>query len=299
MAKKRMVSNDIIDSDAFQDMPTTAQLLYFRMILKADDDGFVANPRTIMRLCRSSDDDLRILGTKKFVIPFDTGIVVIKHWRIHNYIAKDRYTETNYKKEKATLYLDENKSYTLNPDLPAEIKSVDNLYTTCIQPVDNLYTKSIQPVDADKNRLDKNRLDKNRLDKNRLDKVSQTSQKKEAEAKREQKRLERLQLPTRGEFDNVHISDEEYGKAVKRYGEKAVESVLEDLSGFIETDKRADNYTNHYRALLKWLKRDYQELSEIEEQKQKANEPDWDESDMQPEVDLGVPDDLDMDNLPF
>ena len=123
--------------------------------------------------------------------------------------------------------------------------------------------------------------------------------KKDKEVEREQKRLERLQLPTRGEFDNVHISDVEYGKAVKRYGEKAVESILEDLSGFIETDKRADKYTNHYRALLKWLKRDYQELSEIEEQKQKANEPDWEVPEYDPTQHLKPLSDEEMENINF
>ena len=108
-----MFAKTIIDSDAFLDMPATAQLLYFHLSMRADDDGFVNKPKTIMRMCGSRDDDLKLLFVKKFLIPFDNGIVVIKHWKIHNYISKDRYTETKYKEEKALLTLDENKSYTL------------------------------------------------------------------------------------------------------------------------------------------------------------------------------------------
>jgi hypothetical protein len=80
--------------------------------MRADDDGFVNSPKSIMRLVGCKDDDIKILCSKKFVIPFDSGIVVIKHWNIHNYIAKDRYTETKYKKEKESLAIDENGSYT-------------------------------------------------------------------------------------------------------------------------------------------------------------------------------------------
>lgn len=118
MAERRMFAKTIIDSDAFLDMPITSQLLYFHLAMRADDDGFVNKPKAIMRTCSCKDDDLRLLFTKKFLIPFDSGVVVIKHWKIHNYIAKDRYTETKYKEEKAMLSLDENKAY-----------------TTCIQPV--------------------------------------------------------------------------------------------------------------------------------------------------------------------
>ena len=112
MAERRMFAKTIIDSDAFLDMPATTQLLYFHLSMRADDDGFINKPKGIMRTCGCKDDDMKLLIAKKFIIPFESGIVVIKHWKIHNYIAKDRYTETKYKEEKATLMLDENKSYT-------------------------------------------------------------------------------------------------------------------------------------------------------------------------------------------
>lgn len=113
MARRRMFSKAIIDSDAFLDMPVTTQLLYFHLSMRADDDGFINKPKSIMRACGGSDDDMKILIAKKFIIPFESGIVVIKHWKIHNLIAKDRYTETTYKEEKSTLMLDEKNAYTL------------------------------------------------------------------------------------------------------------------------------------------------------------------------------------------
>lgn len=112
MAERRMFAKTIIGSDAFLDMPQSTQALYFHLAMRADDDGFVNSPKSIMRLVGCKDDDLKVLSAKKFIIPFESGIVVIKHWRIHNYIAKDRYTETKYKKEKELLSLDENGSYT-------------------------------------------------------------------------------------------------------------------------------------------------------------------------------------------
>lgn len=111
MAERRMFAKTIIDSDAFLDMPVTARLLYYDLSMRADDDGFVNGPKKIMRMVGASQDDLTILALRKFIIPFESGVVVIKHWKIHNYIRKDTYNETNYKDEKATLSLDENKAY--------------------------------------------------------------------------------------------------------------------------------------------------------------------------------------------
>ena len=113
MAERRMFAKTIIDSDAFLDMPISARLLYYDLSMRADDDGFVNSPKKIMKFVGATNDDMNILIARKFVIAFDNGIVVIKHWRIHNYIQKDRYVETKYKEEKAMLSLDENNSYTL------------------------------------------------------------------------------------------------------------------------------------------------------------------------------------------
>ena len=113
MAQRRMFAQTIIDSDAFLDMPSTSQLLYFHLSMRADDDGFINKPKGIMRIIGAKDDDLKVLVAKKFIIPFESGVVVIKHWKIHNYIQKDRYIETKYKDEKSHLEYDENNAYKL------------------------------------------------------------------------------------------------------------------------------------------------------------------------------------------
>lgn len=143
MAERRMFALKIVDSDAFLDMPDSAQNLYFHLAMRADDDGFISNPKKVMRMIGASDDNLKILMAKRFLLSFDTGIVVIKHWRLHNYIAKDRYTETIYKEEKDRIFVKANGAYTDHPE------RVSIPYTDCIQ-----------DDDTGKVRLDKVRLEK-------------------------------------------------------------------------------------------------------------------------------------------
>lgn len=111
MAERRMFAKTIVLSDAFLDMPMTARCLYFTLGMLADDDGFVNAPRSIMRQCGASDDDMKLLIAKKFVLVFDSGVIVVKHWRVNNYLRNDRYTETKYVDEKALLTLDEKGIY--------------------------------------------------------------------------------------------------------------------------------------------------------------------------------------------
>ncbi len=114
MAEKRMFAKTIIDSDAFLDMPLSTQALYFHLSMRADDDGFINNPRKIQRVVGAADDDLKLLMLKNFVIPFESGVCVIKHWHIHNYIRSDRYKPTVYQEERGQLGVKENKAYTLS-----------------------------------------------------------------------------------------------------------------------------------------------------------------------------------------
>lgn len=125
MAERRMFSKSIIDSDSFIDMPTSSRLLYFDLSMRADDDGFVNSPKKIMRMTGASQDDLKMLIAKSFLIPFESGVVVIKHWKIHNYIQKDRYKETLYTEEKSLLYEKENKEYTLSTECIQVVSSMD------------------------------------------------------------------------------------------------------------------------------------------------------------------------------
>jgi len=156
MANRRMIAKTIIDSDAFLDMPQSTQLLYLHLNFRADDDGFLNNAKSIMRNIGAKDDDLKLLAVKKFIIPFESGVVVIKHWKIHNYIAADRRTPTKYKSELAMLNLDENSAYSLSQ------QEIAIPYTECIQDV---YETDTQ-VRLGKVRLGKVRLGKGSKEKN-------------------------------------------------------------------------------------------------------------------------------------
>lgn len=112
MAERRMFAKTIVLSDAFLDMPMGARCLYFTLGMFADDDGFVNSPKSIMRQIGASEDDLKVLVAKKFILPFESGIIVIKHWRINNYLRNDRYNATKYIEEKSELVVEENGSYT-------------------------------------------------------------------------------------------------------------------------------------------------------------------------------------------
>ena len=111
MAERRMFAKAIVLSDAFLDMPLSARCLYFTLSMFADDDGFVGSPKGIMRQCGASQDDLIALIQKRFVLAFESGVIVIKHWRINNYLRNDRYQPTTYIEEKETLGLDDKNAY--------------------------------------------------------------------------------------------------------------------------------------------------------------------------------------------
>lgn len=184
MAERRMISKRVVDSDAFIEMPLSAQGLYFHLCMRADDDGFINNARRIQRDCGANEDDARILIAKGFLLAFDSGVVVIKHWKIHNYIPKDRYKPTAYQEELAELAVKPNGSYTRRKQLEADSVPApalpdpeeaeaenqqeepengpeeapeecgDGLYTVCIQNVDGVYTQD---------RLGKVRLGEDRI----------------------------------------------------------------------------------------------------------------------------------------
>jgi hypothetical protein len=143
MSEKRMFAKQIVESDSFLDMPLSTQALYFHLSMYADDDGFLNAPKRIQRTIGATDDDLKLLIAKNFVIPFETGVMVIKHWKINNYIRSDRYKGTAYTDEKSMLMTKENGVYSLG--IPSGYQ-VD--------------TSRERNGSIDKNRLDKNRLNK-------------------------------------------------------------------------------------------------------------------------------------------
>lgn len=150
MAKKRMFSLSVIDTDNFLSMPMSSRLLYYELGMRADDDGFVDNWRKILMFTGLKEDDLKILIAKQFIIPFETGVIVIRHWRLNNYLRNDRYTQTNYLEEKNQLEYEENGVYSLKNKV------------------------GIPLVDTDKISKEKNSIDKNRKEEKRKNFVKPT-----------------------------------------------------------------------------------------------------------------------------
>lgn len=149
MADKRMFSKKMISSDAFLEMPLTAQGLFFHLAMCADDDGIVDSPKKIMRECQAKKKDLDILIQKRYVLTFPSGVILIKHWKIHNTIAKDRYVPSTYTEELSTVILKDNKSYTERK------RNVDNMETDCIQS-DSKTERSIDKIREEKDSKDIN-----------------------------------------------------------------------------------------------------------------------------------------------
>lgn len=118
MAERRMYAKTIVLSDDFLDMPMSARCLYFTLGMVADDDGFVNSPKSVMRQCGASQDDMKILLAKSFILAFESGVVVIRDWRINNYLRNDRYTETKFVEEKSQLVVEKSGAYSLDaPDI--------------------------------------------------------------------------------------------------------------------------------------------------------------------------------------
>ena len=218
MAERRMFAKTIVTSDAFLDMPATTRSLYMLLCVMADDDGFVNAPRSIMRQSGATDDDMKLLIAKRFVLTFESGIVVIKHWRIHNLIQKDRYKETKYLEEKATLALDENNAYT-------EVNSI--VYPECIQPV----SKPEPQV----------RLGKVSTGKDRVGEVIEGAE---------------TPKPTRhkyGMYKNVLFTDEEYQKLQEEFPHDYTERI-ERLSEYIASTGK--KYKSHLATIRSWARKD-------------------------------------------
>ena len=220
-----MFAKTIIDSDAFIDMPLSTQALYFHLSMRADDEGFINNPKKIQRVIGASDDDLKILIGKKFIIPFESGIVVIKHWRIHNYIRRDRLQETKYQEERALLEVKKNGSYTFASDI-------------CQSDVSQLTDTCQSDVSIDKYRLDKSRLDKDSIGEYMPDETSDTPAPKEAKHKH-------------GAYMHVLLKDSELKSLQSDYGEQMTNDCITFLDEYIEM--KGYKAKSHYLCIRKWV----------------------------------------------
>ncbi|MGN0695059.1 MAG: DNA replication protein [Lentihominibacter sp.] len=233
MAERRMFAKTIIDSDAFLDMPLSTQSLYFHLSMRADDDGFVNNPKKIQRMIGCGDDDLKLLIAKSFLIPFDSGIVVIKHWKIHNYIQKDRYKPTVYHEEAEQLGIKDNKTYTLDNS------GKKQLDTECIQDVSKLETQV---------RLGKDSLGESSLNNNNLLPGAETASGPEEEA------FITLTLNDKSEYPVSYSKVEEYQEL---YPAVDVQQQLRNMKGWLNsnpTKRKTKSGIN--RFINSWLARE-------------------------------------------
>ena len=223
MAQKRMFSPEIVGSDAFIEMPVTAQCLYFHLGMRADDDGFV-NPQITMRMVGANTDDLKILIAKRFVLQFSNGVVVVKHWRLNNFIRKDRYRPTNYTDEKNLLRVKDNQAYTLDEaqGLPIALvpwKSDVEIRSTSGQP------DVIPTVNAGKVRIGKDRLGEDRI----------------------------VNKQSYGEFKNVLLTVEEYNALCTALTEPIVQTLIAELDEYIES--KGVKYKSHRATIQTWARR--------------------------------------------
>jgi len=189
MAERRMIAKTIVDSDAFLDTPQSSQNLYFHLNIRADDEGFVNGPLKIMRMIGGNKNDMDILVAKNYIIVFESGVVVVKHWKIHNLIRKDRMKETVYTEEKMSLTEKDNGSYTLG------------------QPNDNQMTTKCLP-----------RLVEVSVGKERLEEVSLAVEKPTKAKPKKKKYLE-----------FVLLADDEYNKLVEKFGESGAKHRIKDM----------------------------------------------------------------------
>lgn len=238
MAERRMFAKTIVLSDAFLDMPLSARCLYFTLGMLADDDGFVNSPKSIMRQCGASQDDMNILLGKKFLLYFETGVVVIKHWRIHNYIQKDRYKETKYVEEKKQLVVDKSNIYRKKEEC------IQNVYTTDTQV--RLGKDSIGKVSIGEYRIEKDNV---------IDVV--VEEEKIAPATTTPPLDENQKLY--GQYGNVCLYDRQYNLLLTTCAsQKLLDEIIEAFSEKIEEGKeeryKAELPNAHYIRLLKYHK---------------------------------------------
>ena len=222
MAERRMFAKTIIDSDAFLDMPLSTQALYFHLSMRGDDEGFINNPKKVQRMIGASEDDLKLLIAKNFIIPFESGVVVVKHWKIHNYIRGDRMKKTVYQEEKALLDEKDNGAYTL---------------------VDLCQTDVSQVSDRCQHRLGKVSIVEDSVEKDSLSDSdeSEPAPKKSKPVKHKY-----------GEYNNVLLTDDELDKLKDEYIDW--QERIENLSSYVASTGKS--YKSHYATIRNWARKD-------------------------------------------
>lgn len=233
MAERRMFTQKITEADNFTALPPTTQCLYFHLCMNADDDGFSNKIRQAMFNAHADQNDFEMLVQKRFILPFDSGVIVIKHWRMHNLIRADRYHETDYLEEKAALVLKENGVYT-------DCAHDDNQMTTKWQPSDNQMETEV-------------RLGKVSIGKDSIDNKPAPKKKKDPKE-------------PYGAFGNVKLTIDEYNRLVKDYGQGETDKAIDYLDAYIE-DKGYKS-KSHNMAMRRWV---FDAVKEQEQKRAKLN----------------------------
>lgn len=244
MAEKRMFTMKIVDSDAFKEMPLSAQALYFHLGMNADDEGFLNNAKSVQRSILASEDDMKLLIAKNFIIPFESGVVVIKHWKMHNQIQPSRIKPTQYIEEKSLLDVKENKAYTLN------LNVVDKMSTNCQHNINTCCQNTAEI------RLDKISLDKCSVDKKSVDSESDDST---PAPKKPSKKPSKNKY---GEYQNVELTDDEYIKLSTEYGAELIFKAITFLDEYIE--EKGYKSKSHNLAIRRWV------INAVKEQETKS-----------------------------
>lgn len=234
MADKRMFNTSVVGSDSFMEMPDSAQNLYFHLSMYADDDGFVDKWKQIMRMTGKKEDDIKILIAKSFIIPFDSGVIVIKHWRLNNYIRNDRYKETVYLAEKSQLTQDKKGEYTFGiPNDNQVVYQMDTQY-------------SIDKISVDKISIEKEKINKKEKT------ISDTHNQKVEEPKKSDKPKKDCVEEKKKHFaEFVTMTDVEYEKLVNTYGKEFADQCITRLDNYKGANGK--KYKSDYRAILNWV----------------------------------------------
>lgn len=238
MAEKRMFSIKLIDTDLFLELPISSQNLYFHLGMRADDDGFVDKPKTIMKVVGAKEDDLKILIMKRFIIPFDNGLIVIRHWRLNNYLRSDRYNETKYLEEKSMLSIKENGEYELKNDvgIPSGLPNTINL---------NL---------------------NNNNNNNSLDNTINLVENKEINNK-ETKETKSTRHKY-GKYQRILLTNDEYDKLCEEFGDDYIHKVIERVDEYVEENNNKNKYKNFNLVIRKAIRDNWSCLKGIEKEVQ-------------------------------
>ena len=263
-----MFTQKIIDSDAFLEMPTSAQALYFHLNMRADDDGFVNNPKKITRYVGAAEDDLKLLLLKRFIIGFDSGVIVIKHWRMHNTLKTDRYRPTDYQEELATLRLKENKAYT---DKPLALESGTGLEPewkpdgTNMEPERNQSGTGLEP---------QNRIDKISIDKNRLEESLTVSKETVCRTKDVRRIVEAWNSLGLNEVREVTGESKRGGMLRARVKEHGVDGVLEAIENVRKSDFLKGQNAKGFVITFDWFVKPNNFIKVLEGNYNDLHEPD-------------------------